>query len=309
MKRALPPLNAVRAFEAAARHESFTRAAEELGMTQAAVSYQIKLLEERLGAALFRRLPRRVELSAEGRRALPLVTEAFDSLAAAFETALDERNPVLSITTLQTLAACWLVPRLGAFQLAHPEIAVRLDASDRLLDFDRDDIDVAIRSGYGDWPGTIAHPLFPVNFTVAVSPALLERHGPLSSPADLLRLPLVSPDDPWWRLWFAAAGLPGAETGNRRALLLGVQHLDATAVLAGAGAGLISPFYFRQELRDGSLVQPFPIVTGEPGRFYWIVYPKARRNAPKVRAFRDWVLAQIGESEAERNAVPAISPP
>ncbi|MQT12247.1 transcriptional regulator GcvA [Segnochrobactrum spirostomi] len=308
MKRALPPLNAIRAFEAAARHESFTRAAEELGMTQAAVSYQIKLLEERLGAALFRRLPRRVELSAEGRRALPLVTEAFDTLAEAFSTVLDERNPVLSITTLQTLAVRWLVPRLGAFQLAHPEIAVRLDASNRLLDFDRDDIDVAIRSGSGEWPGTVAHRLFPIDFTVAVSPALLARHGPLESPADVLRLPLVSPTDPWWRLWFAAAGLPDAETDGRRALSLGVQQLDATAVLAGAGAGLLSPLYFREELRDGRLVQPFPIVALEPNRFYWLVYPKARRNAPKVRAFRDWVLAQIGESEAERNTVPTIYP-
>src|SRR5919109_1400056 len=164
-RSALPPLSAVRAFEAAARHGSFTKAAAELGMTQAAVSYQVKLLEDRVGAPLFLRLPKRVALSEAGKRLAPPVTEAFQRLAAAFASLRESNEGVLSVTAILSFASNWLVPRLGSFQLAHPNIAVRLETSQRMVDFSREEIDVGIRGGRGTWPGLKTHLLMPTEFT------------------------------------------------------------------------------------------------------------------------------------------------
>src|SRR3712207_3570108 len=157
----LPPMSAVRVFEAAARHQSFTRAAEELGMTQAAVSYQIRMLEDRVGTPLFTRLPRQVVLTAKGRQLAPAVTEAFEALRDAFSGLEEAVQSVLSITTLTTFASAWLVPRLGRFQQLHPDIAVQIDVSSQVVDLARSDFDIAIRSGTGEWPGLEAHFLFP----------------------------------------------------------------------------------------------------------------------------------------------------
>jgi LysR family glycine cleavage system transcriptional activator len=155
----LPPLAAIRCFEAAARHQSFTRAAEELGMTQAAVSYQIKLLEDRVGGPLFIRGTRGVTLTEMGRQLAPSITEAFAQLRGAFSLLRETAENVLNITALETFTTNWLVPRLGSFQVAHPEIAVRLDASGRIVDFTREEFDVGIRSGDGKWPGLVSHGL------------------------------------------------------------------------------------------------------------------------------------------------------
>src|SRR3954462_14285984 len=152
MAQNIPPLTAIRCFEAAARHLSFSRAAEELGMTQAGVSYQIKVLEDRVGEPLFLRGARGVTLTDSGRRIAPLIGEAFQQLRAAFALIGDDTNAILKLTTLTTFAANWLVPKLGGFQLKHPEIAVRLDASNRVVDFAHEDFDVGIRSGSGRWP-------------------------------------------------------------------------------------------------------------------------------------------------------------
>src|SRR5262245_53274530 len=173
----LPPLSAVRAFEAAARHGSFTKAAAELGMTQAAVSYQVKLLEDRVGAPLFLRLPKRVVLSEVGKRLAAPVTESFQRLEAAFAALRETNDGVLSITAITSFATNWLVPRLGAFQLAHPSIAVRLETDHRLVDFAREEFDIGIRTGRGQWPGLRAHMLMPTEFTPLCSPALLARFG------------------------------------------------------------------------------------------------------------------------------------
>jgi LysR family glycine cleavage system transcriptional activator len=169
----LPPLTAVRAFEAAARHQSFTKAAEELGMTQAAVSYQVKLLEDRLGKPLFIRLPKKVELSETGRRLAPAVATAFQGLHAAFAELRETDDAVLAVTAVHTFATNWLVPRLGAFQQQHPEIAVRIDLSSRNVDFAREDFDLGIRGGRGKWPGLRADPLIPIAFTPLCSPDFL----------------------------------------------------------------------------------------------------------------------------------------
>src|ERR1700741_3953785 len=187
----LPPLPAIRAFEAAARHESFTKAAAELGMTQAAVSYQVKLLEDRVGAPLFLRQSRRVVLSEAGRRLAPPVTEAFQRLQAAFALMRETNERGLSVTVIQSFATNWLVPRLGTFQMAHPDIAVRVDTAGRMIDLTREDIDVGIRTGRGNWPGLKAHLLMPSEFTPLCSAEFLARVGPLACPADLLRLPLL----------------------------------------------------------------------------------------------------------------------
>jgi LysR family transcriptional regulator, glycine cleavage system transcriptional activator len=292
--RKLPPLAAVRAFEAAARHQSFTRAAAELGMTQAAVSYQVKLLEERLGQVLFARQARQVRLTAAGQRLAPAVTEAFEGLRAAFVGFAQESEAVLAITALHTLAANWLVPRLGAFQLAHPDLAVRLDTSDEMLDLARDGFDVGIRAGLGLWPGHEAHLLMPMRFTAVCSPAFRERMG-LERPADLLRAPLIGPTDVWWTLWFAAAGVEDADLSRHTDIRLGHQQFEANAAIAGLGAAVVVPQLFRAELEAGRLVLPFD-VTVPYDRGYWLVYPEARRRSPKIRAFRDWIL-----TEAERD--------
>lgn len=293
----LPPLAAVRAFEAAARLGSFTRAGEELGLTQAAVSYQIKLLEERIGQPLFLRQPRQVVLTGTGRRLAGPVAEAFDALRAAFAALDDEGGAVLTISSAQTVASNFLAPRLGAFQLAHPGLAVRLSVSDHLTDFAREEVDVAVRHGRGPWPGLARHPLFPVRFAPLCSPDLLRRMGPVGTPADLLRLPLLSPTDDWWREWFELAGVDAPDLARRGGVRLDSQQIEGRAALAGQGVAILTPELWLDELGSGRLVQPFPLV-GRDDRSYWLVYPLARRQAAKIKAFREWLLAEAARFEA-----------
>jgi LysR family glycine cleavage system transcriptional activator len=305
--RRLPPLTATKVFEAAARHENFTRAAGELGMTQAAVSYQIRLLEERLGVPLFLRSRRRVTLSEAGRRAAPLVARAFDLLGDAFGALVAEDESVLGISTTQTLASNWIASRLGRFQFAHPELAVRLNTDNRIVDFAREEMDVGIRStsGPGVWPGLKAHFLFRLHSTPLCSPDFVERFG-IARPEDLLRAPRLSPDDDWWCHWFAAAGVAvegGAVEGGARAsgIRFDTQALEGQAAMAGAGIGMMTPMYWRPELASGRLVQPFPLMSFE-GPVYWLVYPEHRRNQAKIRAVRDWLLAEVEALKATEPA-------
>lgn len=292
MASTLPPLAAIRCFEAAARHQSFTSAAQELGMTQAAVSYQIKLLEERVGSALFVRSARGVTLSEAGGRLAPAVSEAFTQIRAAFENLSETAEGILRITALATFAANWLVPRLGSFQLKHPTIAVSLDVTNVVLDLARGEVDVGLRSGHGQWPGLTAHPLMPAAFTPMLSPQILDRLGPLKDPADLLRLPLIDPGDDWWIEWFEEAGVTAPDLSDRTGMRVGNQQLAGRAALAGQGVAILMPAFFADELASGLLVQPFPIVRQMSDTHYWLVYPEARRKSPKIRAFRDWILAE-----------------
>jgi LysR family glycine cleavage system transcriptional activator len=291
MARPLPPIASLRAFEAAARHLNFTRAAEELAITQAAVSYQIRLLEERLGATLFVREPRRLLLTETGAELAVQLRDAFDRLRATFENFHREAGAVFSLSSSQTFAANWLVPRLGLFQMENPSMAVRLDASDRLVDFTREKFDAGVRSGNGEWPGVAAHRLFPLIFTPVCTPSLLKRHGPVKHPRDLLRLPMISPADPAWRLWFEAAGVPDSELCAPDGPSFDVQHLEGKAALADQGVALVTPIFFAPELRSGQLMRLFDIVA-DSGRSYWFAYPKQLANTPKLRTFRDWILAQ-----------------
>src|SRR5438477_76222 len=195
--RRLPPLAAVRAFEAAARTENFTAAAAELGMTQAAVSYQVKSLEERLGAPLFVREKGRARLTPLGQRLLPPLTNAFDTIEAAFATHREEDESLLTVTTTHTFANTWLAWCLGGFQMEHPDLAVRLSTSNDLVDLRGGDADVAIRTGRGEWEGLEMYKLFDVDFTPMASPACLaeaeRKLGRALTPADLLQLPRISP--------------------------------------------------------------------------------------------------------------------
>ncbi len=293
----LPPLPAIRAFEAAARHQSFTRAAEELGMTQAAVSYQIKLLEDRVGEPLFVRGPRGVALTEMGNRLAPEITESFAQLRAAFDALKETSEGILAITSSGTFATNWLVPRLGGFQLAHPDIAVKLDASAHLVDFSRGEFDVGIRSGKGGWPALVVHPLFAAAYSPMLSPRLLERIGPLDAPADLLRRPgleIIDPSDDWWGDWFEAAGVPSPDLSASKGISVFSQQLAGRAALAGQGVAILMPAFFAEELASGLLVQPFALLRQGAEARYWLVYSETRRSSKKIRAFRDWILSEAG---------------
>ncbi|WP_308785494.1 LysR substrate-binding domain-containing protein [Sandarakinorhabdus glacialis] len=300
----MPPLAAVRVFEAAARHGNFTRAAAELGMTQAAVSYQVRLLEERLGAPLFHRDKGRVVLTEAGHRAAPLVTASFDALADAFAVVRIETAAVLTISAAVTVAANWLAPRLGSFQLRHPDLAVRLDASDTIVDFARDKADIAIRSARSISPGLHSDSLFPSHFTVMASPEFLARYR-LSAPADILAVPRLSPDDSWWPLWLAAAGVTEGSAPHV-GLRLDSQVIEGAAALAGQGAALLNARMWQREIAQGRLIAPFDI-TATSGAWFWLVCAEGRRNIPKISHFREWLLAEIA-GEARLANDPALLP-
>lgn len=293
----LPPLPAIRCFEAAARHGNFTRAAEELGMTQAAVSYQIKLLEDRMGP-LFIRQARSVVLTETGKNLAPMVTEAFTLLRAAFEDADRDSSRVLTISASVTFTSHWLVPRLGAFRQAWPDTTVRIEATHHLVDLVGGEADLAIRIGRGNWPGLTCHRLFPVHFTPVLSPALLAQVGPAPQPADLLRLPLIEPDDPWWQDWFSSAGVPTPDFTKMPGVHVGTQPMAATMALAGEGVAILTPAFFRDDLAQGRLVQPFALMH-ESASCYWLAYATAKRHSRKIRAFRDWLLALIARDGPE----------
>ena len=289
--RRLPPLAAVRVFEAAARHENFTSAAAELGMTQAAVSYQVKLLEERLGAPLFRREKRRVVLTDAGRRAAPSITRAFDAIDSAFGAIRAEDAAVLTVSTSNTFANTWLAWRLGSFQMAHPEMAVRLLTSDAIADFAGDDVDVGIRSGLGGWDDLAADEILPIDFTPMCSPGFLKRYGPLT-PEALMRVPQISPHDPWWPFWLREAGVDVPEGPPRPGVRLDSQAHEGHAAMAGQGIAMLTPFFWRNDLAEGKLVRPFDQVSTR-GYAYWLVYPEARRGVAKIKRFREWLTAEL----------------
>lgn len=286
------PLNALRVFEAVARLGSFTRAGEEIGMTQTAVSYQIKLLEENIGEPLFLRRPRQISLTETGQRLLPKVAEAFGILQEAMASVREAAEETLIIHSTPTFASQWLARNLGSFQILHPTIAVRLKTSDQLIDFNREIADVAIRSGRGKWQGLAVSRLIKVDFTPMLSPRLAEEMGGIHVPEDLLKLRIIDAGDPWWATWFNAAGVPNPGLESRPRSRLGAQSFEASAAIAGQGVAILTPEFYRDDLASGRLLQPFPLICDD-GHDYWLAYPESRRNIPKIRAFRNWIKAAI----------------
>lgn len=293
----LPPIAAIRAFEAAARHQSFTRAAEELGMTQAAVSYQIKLLEDRVGTPLFVREARQVTLTKVGQKLAPNVTEALAMLGAAFADIASTAATELSLSVLPTVASTWLAPRLTGFQEIYPDINIKLDASNHIVDFAKEAVDVAIRSGKGDWLDNDVVPLFPIEYAPVCTPEFRARYS-LEQPSDLLSVRRFG-SLAWWHRWLEEAGVESRDGSDQMGLVLGVQAMDVAITLLGQGVAMVVPTFFAHELRSGRLIQPFSHIV-QDGRSYFLVYPTARRRSRKVRLFRDWVVA---EAEATRASI------
>lgn len=287
------PLSAIRVFEAAARLGSFTRAAAELGMTQAAVSWQVKALETRLDQPLFLRMPREVALTPAGERLSRAASDAMAGLRSALADIADDGEGVLAITTLQTFATRWLAGRLGGFQVAHPQIAVRLDSDGRLRDLLRGEADLALRwSRRQAWPGLEAIFLFPTAETALVTPEAMALLGPDPKPADLLKAPRVGIEAEWAE-WFRNVGVEAPQTGPAPARLSAdTQALEVSAAMATGGVALGSPVMFAADLAAGRLFQPFDVYIAEDTG-YWLLYPQDRRRTRKIAAFRDWLLAEL----------------
>ncbi len=289
------PVNSLRVFEAAAKLGSFSKAAEELGMTQTAVSYQIKLLEGYVGEALFIRQPRQTILTETGARMLPKVMEGFGCLAEAVQIARRSNSESLEVNAIPTVASHWLARHLGSFQLAHPEFSVRLQRVALMTDFRTSSADLSIEWILGERPDLSIVELRAPVFSPLLSPELAARFGGLKEPSDLLKLPLVSPRDPLWPGWFAAAGVTAPDIlggGSGSGGDYESQDLEVNAALAHQGVALVSPFFFRDELASGRLIQPFRIAIRAPYTFA-LVCPHARRNAGKIKTFRNWLTTTL----------------
>jgi LysR family transcriptional regulator, glycine cleavage system transcriptional activator len=290
----LPSLNGLRAFEAAARHLSFTRAASELNVTQTAISHQIRRLEEQLGLKLFVRRNRTLALTREAESYLPAVRAAFEDLRRATQRLKrPRRDGLLTLSTLASLAAKWLLPRVVAFQEAHPGIEVRVSASTHLVDFQREEIDMAVRYGRGDWPGLRAHWLMAEDIFPVCSPALLKGRHPLKRPEDLAHHTLLhatlSRED--WQLWLTAAGLP-TELAQRRGLTFDQSFMCIQAAIEGLGVALGRSAFVEADIAQGRLVVPFDVVLPAEAGFY-IVAPEETADDPKIALFRDWLIKSV----------------
>ena len=291
LSRRLPPLNALRAFEAAARHLSFTRAASELHVTQTAISHQIRALEERLGVRLFRRLPRGLLLTEEAQRYLPPIRDAFDQIALATErlTAAGASS-TLTVSVLPSFATKWLVPRLGRFRAAHPDLDLRISASSQLVDFARDDVDVGIRMGRGVYPGLRVERLFGESLVPVCSPQLLEGAPPLRRPEDLRHHLLLHDEDyTGWELWLGLAGVEGVDA--RRGSIFTDSGMVVQAAAEGQGVALARRLLAAGDLVAGRLIQPFDVSIPHDLAYY-LVCPEATAEQPKIAAFRGWLTAE-----------------
>lgn len=287
-----PPISAVRAFEAAARLESFTRAAEELNITQSAVSHAVRELELRLGHGLFLRDARRLALTESGRRYLPFAAEALARLRAGDQAVIDpgRRARVLTVSVSPSFAAKWLVPRLGAFSLAHPDLELRISAMPAHIDFSDGEIDVAVRHGDGAWPDLACTRLCAETMFPVCSPSLLRSAA--KSPAELARGVLIHHrNGDAWRAWLAARGAPSPANRATRGPVFSEMSLVIDAAIAGQGVALARSALAERDLRDGRLVRPMP--DEQPAAFaYWIVCPKRTADTAKIARFREWLLAE-----------------
>jgi LysR family glycine cleavage system transcriptional activator len=290
----LPPLSALRAFEAAARLQSFSKAADELNVTPAAISHQIHALEEDLGVSLFNRRNRAVELTASARVLLPGLTEAFAGIQNSVRRLRSHNDTgTVNVTASPSFAGKWLVQRLHRFQEQHPQVDVRISATDAIVDLTRGDFDIAIRYGAGRYPGVDAELLMSNEVFPACSPALLRDGPPLETPADLRQHALIhdqqidrDPLAPTWSMWLKAAGVDGADAAHGLSFNNNVLALEAA--LAGHGVTLAYSTTAAADLAAGRLVRLFSLSLPDNFAYYIVTAPGALER-PKVKAFRDWL--------------------
>lgn len=287
------PLNALRAFESSARHLSFTRAADELNVTQAAVSQQVRALEERLGATLFKRLPRGLAITDEGLALRPVLSDAFDRIEAVLRQFEGGHfHEVLGVGAVGTFAVGWLMPRLKSFREAHPFVELRIMTNNNLVDLAAEGLDFAIRFGDGTWPGSRASKLFDAPLSVLCAPEIAQR---LHTPADLANEALLRSyraDD--WALWFEAAQLPPRPV---RGPVFDSSRLMVEAAMQGAGVALAPASMFERDLAAQRLVRPFDIDV-QAGS-YWLTWQKAKTATPAMRAFSQWLVKEAQAADLQ----------
>ena len=301
MLRRLPALNALKAFEAAARHESFTRAAEELCVTQGAVSHQVKALEAELGIKLFNRERQRLIITEAGREYLTVLRDALDRIAVGTERLVQRQaSGVLTVSTSPDFAAKWLVNRLGRFAEAHPGVDLRISATLHHIDFAREDVDLAVRHGDGSWAGLDVARLSTEQLFAVCSPKLLRGRQRISKPADVLKFPLLHLDDRKdWARWLEAAGVANAELAHGPVLNRASMIIDAA--VDGQGIALARTTLAAWDLINGRLVRPLS-ETLRLSKTYWIVCPKATSALPKIKTFREWLLAEAADDSRRLKA-------
>ncbi len=302
MPQRLPSLNAMRAFEAAARHLSFSRAAEELNVTKAAISHQVKALEDDLGMPLFQRLNRALMLTTAGHALFPAISEAMSMMAAAVKQLHhQDRAGELTVTTMDSFAARWLVPRLGRFRKDYPHIDVLIATSDERVDFARENVDLAIRYGAGSWPGLNVERLMTEEVFPVCAPVMLQSGPPLERPSDLKNHTLLHDDmREDWRMWLMAANEPDVDPDKGP----GYQHsnLVIQAAEQGDGVALARSVLVEDALTSGRLVKPFNVSL--PVEFaYYIVCPKVNLSRPKVKAFKTWLFREAKTTKSPNGNV------
>ena len=298
----LPPMQALRAFEAAAREGSLTRAAEALNVTHGAISHQIKSLEADLDVRLTERSGRGIRLTDEGERFANRVRAAFAELTAGVNEITARVNPrLLRVSVVPSFAARWLLPRIGGFLAAYPDVDLDVRSNMSNVDFQRDDADVAIRYGYGDWPNVAAEHLLDDGFFPVCSPRLLQGRR-LKHPEDLARFTLLRTNDEPWKPWFEAAGLDWPEP-SRGPIFNDSSHM-LQAAAEGQGIALARHSLLGNDVRNGVLVRLFDIVA-PASRKFWLVYPPRMAGTAKLALFRRWLHDEIA---ADRDAVPQALP-
>ena len=293
MVRPYLPLNALRAFEAAARHLSFTRAAIELNVTQAAVSHQVKLLEQRLGVTLFRRLPRGLMITEEGLALLPALQDSFDRMAAMLERFEDGHvREVLTLGAVGTLAVGWLLPRLADFREKYPFIDLRLSTNNNRVDIAAEGLDYTIKFGNGAWHDIEAEALFEAPLSVLSIPSIARQ---LKAPEDVAHQTLLrSYRADEWPSWFEAAGVSPPPI---RGMVFDSSVLMVEAALQGAGVALAPPLMFSRQFAAGMIEQPFNITISKGS--YWLTRLKSRSVTPAMEMFRNWLAGMAAETRGQ----------
>jgi LysR family glycine cleavage system transcriptional activator len=299
----LPPLNALRAFESAGRCGSMSGAADELSVTPAAISHQIKSLEEHFGFPLFNRSVRSIHLTEQGAALLPYLSKGLDMWTEGCRrlVALDDETPLV-ISSVPVFAGKWLVRHLSQFNKLHPEITVRLDGSLSIADFSNDGVDASIRFGTGPYPDLHADPLVKEDVAPVCSPSFAETVHALEVPEDLAHCTLLHVDwfaaagtQPDWGMWLKTAGVDNVDSS--KGPVFTSDSLAVEAAINAGGVALVSEFLVREDLEKGRLVKPFDLVLPS-NHWYWFVCPKENMERQKIKAFRDWLVAAVGDDQS-----------